>query len=89
MPRLSSENEDSPVLLCVRKETLQLIAIDDQLAFIARNQILSLEQTQIFGNSGPQLGATAPRKRSAPRMTCGRLIAREHSENNHGRSSAG
>ena len=40
--------------MSLRQKTFQSIAIDDELAVVARNQMLSLEQTQIFGDSRPR-----------------------------------
>src|SRR5208282_2956979 len=40
--------------MSLREKTFQSIAIDNELATVARNQMLSLEQTQMFGNSGPR-----------------------------------
>jgi len=38
----------------LRQKTFQSFAIDDELAIVARNQMLSLEQNQMFGDSGPR-----------------------------------
>jgi|SRR5208337_2419586 len=40
--------------MSLRQEAFQSIAIDDQLATVARNQMLALECDQVFGDSRPR-----------------------------------
>ena len=40
--------------MSLREKNFQSIAVDNELAIVTRNQMLSLEHTQMFGDSGPR-----------------------------------